>query len=358
MSAVVFESGQSPHCLQAGAASRGTDAQLHSDLASLRASFDDYKQQTEKRIAALEAALEEKTKEWAARQHALRREMEAAKGEQDKRIQERLQEERRFVLEEMAIAMQVELHDDKKDLQELIKHAERSWQAALQKMLSSKSSKLMAVSRYLCVPGGQFLRTSYRYAALRDWLAGWTAVACTSMKLLYKGTRHGWHYPCLLDCIAASQGDRLLLLMRHESHVFGCLIDGQLLEPPDASASTCTSVAMLTFISLCGACNEPTKIPLPAEARKVKMAGRQGAVRGSNGAPRANIFMGGAQHAALWMGYAKPVGPSCDLRSCELWIAKEHLPTPGYLGVVCGAGRGTLSDRKTFTLTEMEVWAL
>ncbi|CEM17338.1 unnamed protein product [Vitrella brassicaformis CCMP3155] len=173
--------------------------------------------------------------------------------------------------------------------------------------------------------------------------------------LLYKSSRDGFGYGSLLDCVGDASG--LLFLVQHsDTHRFAAFVAGPLAQPADPTQEKATSCPV-TYYSISGAYDAPTKLNMPVERRRgVIVAGRQGAVTSKDGEPVGKLAIDVRDTAVLWLGYADP-GPAADLSSCAMCVSKDHLQV-GYQGRVVAGGKGTLAGDFFFTASEIEVWGL
>ncbi|CEM19282.1 unnamed protein product [Vitrella brassicaformis CCMP3155] len=183
-------------------------------------------------------------------------------------LAQQVQEQRRYLVEEVSIDVRVEFDDEIKEVKEIIEQVMAGVRYNLELIAfrydryipSSKGLKLMMVADQLCQPGKQFLRLSslcgqYRY--LREWLGGFMALK--SMKLLYKSSRDGQKYPAFLDKTRGAARP-FILIRSGPGHLFGCTIGGPLAEPDDPNQHAFIP-RPVSFYSITGGYDMPCEIP-------------------------------------------------------------------------------------------------
>ncbi|CEM19077.1 unnamed protein product [Vitrella brassicaformis CCMP3155] len=331
-------------------AKRALEQQLQSDISAvcekleaLQLAFDQHKED----LQQMHATSREAAQEIKSLQGALGTTIREMRG-----MVAQVQGLRAHVVDDVTTAVQVDLHDDKRGLRQMA----ASLDAIMDNLTSDQSVKLVAAARHICTPGQQFVRLSSHYGsyrALRHWLSRYMRIK--SMQLLYKSSRDGFKYSTFLSKTLGAQ--RLLFLIRDgPAHLFACTMDHPLAQP-DSPTQAKETPCPVSFYSISGACGGPTKIPMPAElSQGVAVAGREGAVRGPDGQPVADMAIGVDDAAVMVLGRDES-GPAADLSGCAMMVKKAYLPI-GYRGEVDEDGDGTLAGSMTFAITEMEVWLL
>ncbi|CEM19321.1 unnamed protein product [Vitrella brassicaformis CCMP3155] len=323
------------------------DKEMNSMRALLEQQQEEMRSMRERHAKMAQVTRQESAEREARLRSWLEREVAARQA-----LAQEVQEQREYLVEEVSIDVRTEFSDQIKDMKQQMSQKIESFSAKIDSSPSHAGVELMAASHYICTAGQQSsLFGSYR--ALRDWLRRYTYI--NTMKLLYKSSRDGFKYATFFDKTLGAR--RSLFLIRDgPAHLFGLTVDGPLTPPLNPTRSKHTPCA-ISLYSISGAYDAPTKIPLPVEGQKVAVAGREGALTGSDGQPHGKVCITGRNEAALWLGYADP-GPAADLRTCHMWVNKAHLPA-GYRGALVGTkNNGTLATDKNFTATEIEVWAL
>ncbi|CEM33497.1 unnamed protein product [Vitrella brassicaformis CCMP3155] len=341
---------------------------LSARVAALQLAFEQHREKTQQEIRSIkdrheqqQAALAQKAQE-SAGEARLRSRLESEIAARQALAQQ-VQEQRRYLVEEVSIDVRVEFDDEIKEVKETIEEVMAGVCYNLEQIAfhygrnvpSSKGLKLMMVADQLCQLGKQFLRLSSlcgQYRFLREWLGGFMALK--SMNLLYKSSRDGQKYPTFLD---KTRGvPRPFILIRYgPSHLFGCTIDGPLTEPEDPQHYAFTP-RPVSLYSISGAYDMPCEIPIPTDKPQVVgVVGREVTNHSASA-----VLISAWEVANLRLAFARP-GTTVTPSASSMLVRKEHLPR-GFQGPTTRDSPdgvyGTLAGVAYFSPTEVEVWAL